>query len=42
MRVLDVEDKEASSKINLKDVSWWMSLKEVCKLRVLVTIGLSK
>jgi hypothetical protein len=39
---LDVEEMESSSKINLKDVSWWMSIKEACRLGVLVIAKLSK
>jgi len=31
MRALDVEEMESFSKINLRDVSWWMSLKEACR-----------
>ncbi len=27
MRTLDVEEMEPSSKIDLRDVSWWMSIK---------------
>jgi hypothetical protein len=27
MRALDVEEMESSSKINLRDVSWWLSIK---------------
>jgi hypothetical protein len=42
MRSLDVEKMESSSKIDLKDVSWWMSIKNVCKLGALVTTKLSK
>jgi hypothetical protein len=33
---------ESSSKIDLKDVSWWMFIKDACKPRVLVTAKLSK
>jgi len=31
MWALDAEEMESSSKINLKDVSWWMSIKNACK-----------
>jgi predicted P-loop ATPase len=31
MWVLDVKEMESSSKIDLKDVSWWMSVKDVYK-----------
>jgi hypothetical protein len=30
MRTLHAEKMESSSKIDLKDVSWWMSIKEAC------------
>jgi hypothetical protein len=32
IQALDVEETESSSKINLRDVSWWMSIKEACNL----------
>jgi hypothetical protein len=32
MRVLEVEEMESSSKIDLKDVLWWMSIKDACRL----------
>jgi hypothetical protein len=32
MRALDVEEMESSSKIALKDVLWWMSIKDVCNI----------
>jgi hypothetical protein len=28
MHALDVEEMESSSKINLKDMSWWTSIKD--------------
>jgi hypothetical protein len=31
-KFLDVKEKESSSKINIRDVSWWMSIKETCRL----------
>jgi hypothetical protein len=34
MRALDVEEMESSSKIDLRDVSWWMSIKDACRLGV--------
>jgi len=42
MRVLDVEGMESSSKINLKDMLWWMSIKDVYRLGVSVITKLSK
>jgi hypothetical protein len=42
MQVLDVEEMESSSKIDLRDVSWWMSIKDTCRLGVLVIARLSK
>jgi len=42
MQVLDVEQMESSSKINLRDVLWWMSIKDAYKLGVPVTTRLSK
>jgi len=38
----NVKEMKSSSKINLKDVSWWMSITNTYKLRVLVTAKLSK
>ncbi len=38
----EVKEMESSFKINLKDVSWWMSIKDVCKLKALVIAKLSK
>jgi hypothetical protein len=38
MRALDTEKMESSFKINLRDVSWWMSIKDVYRPRVPVTI----
>jgi hypothetical protein len=31
MWVLDVEEMKSSSKIDLRDVLWWMSIKDACK-----------
>jgi hypothetical protein len=40
MRTLDAEELESSFKIYLRDVSWWMSIKDAC--RVVKIIRLSK
>jgi hypothetical protein len=42
MRTLDVEEMESSSKIDLKDVLWCMSIKEAYRLGVQITTKLSK
>jgi hypothetical protein len=42
MQVLDVEGMESSSKINLRDLLWWMSIKDACRLGALITIRFSK
>jgi hypothetical protein len=42
MQVLDDEAMESSSKIDLRDVSWWMFIKDACRPRVLVITTLSK
>jgi hypothetical protein len=42
MWALDAEEMESSSKINLRDVSWWMSIINAYKPRALVTTRLSK
>jgi hypothetical protein len=42
MRTLNVKEMESSSKINLRDVSWWMSIKDACRLGVLIIAKLSK
>jgi hypothetical protein len=31
MQALNVEELESSSKIDLRDVSWWMSIKDACR-----------
>ncbi len=36
MRALDVEEMESYSKIDLRDVSWWMSIKNAYRLGALV------
>jgi hypothetical protein len=38
----DVEEMESSYKIDLKDVSWWMYIKETYRLKALVMTRLSK
>jgi hypothetical protein len=42
MWVLDVEEMEPPSKINLRDVSWWMSIKDAYRPGVLIITRLSK
>jgi hypothetical protein len=42
MRALNVEELESSSKIDLKDASWWMSIKDANRFRAPVTTKLSK
>jgi hypothetical protein len=42
MWALDVEEMEPSSKINLRDVSWWMSTKDACKHKAPITTNFSK
>jgi hypothetical protein len=42
MRALDVGKTESSSKIYLKDVSWWMSIKDAYRLGVSIIAKLSK
>jgi len=42
MWVLDAKEMESSSKIDLRDVSWWMSIKDVCRLWAVVIAKLSK
>jgi hypothetical protein len=41
MRALDVREMEPSFKIDLRDVSWWMSIKNASKLGTLVIAKLS-
>jgi len=31
MQALDAKEMESSFKIDLRDVSWWMSIKDACK-----------
>jgi hypothetical protein len=40
MQTLEVKKMKSSSKIDLKDVSWWMSIKDAYKLGVLVIVKL--
>jgi hypothetical protein len=42
MRTLDVEEMESSSKIDLKDVLWWKSIKDACRFGVPVITRNSK
>jgi hypothetical protein len=42
MSVSDVKEMESSSKIDLKDVSWWKSIKDVYKHGVPVIAKFSK
>jgi hypothetical protein len=42
MWALDVEEMESSSKIDLRDVSWWMSIIDAYRVGVLVIAKLSK
>jgi hypothetical protein len=38
MGALDVEEMELSSKIDLRDVSWWMSIKDACRLEMSIIL----
>jgi hypothetical protein len=42
MRALDVEEMKSSSKINLRDMLWWMLIRDACRLGVSITIRFSK
>jgi hypothetical protein len=42
MWTLDVEEVESSSKIDWRDVLWWMSIKDACRLGAPITAKLSK
>jgi hypothetical protein len=42
MQALDVEEMKSSSKINLRDVSWWKSIKDAYRSKVLKITRLSK
>jgi hypothetical protein len=41
MRALEVEEMESSSKIDLKDVLWWMSIKDAYRFKAQVISRLS-
>jgi hypothetical protein len=42
MLVLDVKEMESSSKIHIRDVSRWMSIKDAYRLGASITVRLSK
>jgi hypothetical protein len=42
MWVLNAKEMKSSSKIDLRDVSWWKSTKDACRLEVLENAKLSK
>jgi hypothetical protein len=42
MGVLNVEKMDSSSKMDLRDVLWWMSIKDACRLEVQVIVRFSK
>jgi len=42
MQALDVEEMDSSLKIDLRDVSWWLSIKDACRPRVTVLVKFSK
>jgi hypothetical protein len=42
MRVLDAKEMESSSKIDLRDVSWWKPIKDAYRPKVLVIARFSK
>jgi hypothetical protein len=42
MWVLNVEEMESSSKMDLRDVSWWKSIKDACRFGVLIIVKLLK
>jgi hypothetical protein len=42
MRALDVEEMESFSKVDLRDVSWWTSIKNAYRPWALITARLSK
>jgi len=42
MRALDAKEMESSSKTSLKDVLWWMSIKDAYDHGALVTTKISK
>jgi hypothetical protein len=42
MWALDDEEMESFSKIDLRDVLWWKSIKDACKLGAPITTRFSK
>jgi len=42
MWALDAKEMESSSKMYLRDVSWWKSIKDACRPKVLITARMSK
>ncbi len=42
MQALDVEEMESSFKIDIRDVSWWVSIKDAYRLATLVITKLKK
>jgi len=42
MWALDSEEMESSSKIDLRDVLWWMSIKNACKPRASLIVRFQK
>jgi hypothetical protein len=42
MQALNFEEMESSSKIDLRDVLWWKSIKDACRPRAPITVKLSK
>jgi hypothetical protein len=42
MWALDVEEMKSSFKIDLSDVSWWISIRDACRFGAPVTAKLSK
>jgi hypothetical protein len=42
MQAPDVEEMELSSKIDLKNVLWWKSIKNACRFEASIIVKLSK
>jgi hypothetical protein len=42
IRALEVKEMESSSKIKLKGLSWWRSIKEASRIGVLITESFQK
>jgi len=42
MWALDAKEMESSSNMYLRDVSWWKSIKDACRPKVLITARMSK